>query len=186
MRSAALSLTSIRVLGGLGLPFFLAILAGCSPTAVRVSGTVTYKGQPLPGGLITFRPVDGQYNSVTADIDPQGQYSVDLPAGEVMVVIDNRRLGSGSEGGGETTLVIGPPPGVPLAPEMRAKLGGAPRAKAASESHPPSGPKSGPPSGPTSARRYVAIPAKYYTAETSGLNFTVSGKEQTQNFELTD
>lgn len=45
----------------LGLSSLL-LLSGCSrgPTLGKVSGTVTYKGQPLKEGTITFIPADGR------------------------------------------------------------------------------------------------------------------------------
>lgn len=64
-------------LGGL----FLALAAGCGPSGpvlVPLSGTVTFKGQPVPAGYLSFTPPagagtvrvvqikDGKYN--TADI----------------------------------------------------------------------------------------------------------------------
>ena len=176
MRRAALYPLAARALGGLGLAFFLAVLAGCSAGVGHVSGVVTYRGQPLPGGLIMFRPADGSQNAVSVGIDGQGRYSAELPPGEVMVLIDNRGLATGLEGGGDDSLPSGVPPGIPLSPEARAKVPPAPRGAAR--------PK--PADAPAAAGKYVPIPEKYFMVETSGLKITVKGGDQTENFELTD
>src|SRR5262245_28811409 len=81
-----------RALGGRGLALLLPILVGCSPGIGNVSGKVTYKGKPVPGGLVTFRPADPAKNSITVELDAEGRYSTTLPAGEVTVIIDNREL----------------------------------------------------------------------------------------------
>ncbi|HKB00589.1 MAG TPA: hypothetical protein VKD90_00155, partial [Gemmataceae bacterium] len=92
---------------------------------------------------------------------------------------DNRGLAAGSDAGNDdVTLVSGPPPGVPLSPEIRAKLGGGAPAKG--------GGRPKPKEAPAEAGKYVPIPEKYYLAETSGLKFTVKGGEQTEDFNLTD
>jgi hypothetical protein len=180
MRSAALSPLVARAVGALGLAFLLGILAGCGSATGNVSGVVTYRGQPVTGGLITFLPADGSHNSVAVGIDGQGRYFVDLPAGEVTVAIDTRGLaGDSDSGGNEGALVSGPPPGVPLSPDIRAKLGGGGAA-------PKGGGRPKPKEAPAAAGKYVPIPEKYYMAETSGLKFKVKGGEQTQDFELTD
>lgn len=168
-------LFSVRAFAGLALALLFPVLTGCSPGTGKVSGKVTYKGQPVPGGLVTFRPIDGRQNSVTAELDAEGRYSAVLPAGEVLVSIDNREL--------EPRPIIagGVPSGLPLSPEVRAKLSG----KAA----PPAAPEGGQQTGEEVRRpsgRYVPIPEKYYMAETSGLKFTVKGSDQPYDIELTD
>jgi hypothetical protein len=167
MRSAAL-----------GLCVCLPLVAGCGPQIGKVSGQVTYKGKAVPGGLITFRPADGKYNSVTVELDTDGRFpAVELPAGEVLVSIDNRELGP------RPTFSGGMPGGLPLSPEARSKLGGSKAAAAApaGDGAPQTGEDVRRPSG-----RYVPIPERYYDAETSGLKFTVKGGDQTERFELTD
>src|SRR5207253_1129472 len=42
----------------------LPVLAGCGVRTGTVSGSVTYKDKPVPGGLVMFVPVDGGRNSV--------------------------------------------------------------------------------------------------------------------------
>jgi hypothetical protein len=170
MRYAALRPAAV------GLALVFPVLAGCAPAIGKVSGKVTYKSQPVPGGYVTFRPADGRQNSVTAMLESDGRFAtVELPAGEVMVTIDNRELEPRS---GIPSL----PPGLPLSPEMRAKLGSGKAAPPPpAEGAPASGEDVRRPSG-----RYLPIPTKYYDAETSGLKFTIKGGEQTLDIELTD
>ncbi len=55
-----------------GLALLLA--AGCGPRFGNVSGTVTYKGQPLAGGTITF--YDAANHATSGEIKPDGTYTV--------------------------------------------------------------------------------------------------------------
>src|SRR6266404_4758485 len=73
------------LLSALGLLLPLMAMVGCAPSQVRLSGQVMFEGVPLPGGLVTFRPVDPAQNSVAAEIAGQGNYEVTLPVGEVLV-----------------------------------------------------------------------------------------------------
>jgi hypothetical protein len=176
MRYSALR-PAARTVAGVGLILLIPFLAGCAPAIGKVTGKVTYKGQPVPGGFVTFRPVDGRQNAVTATLEQDGRYStVEIPAGEVMVTIDNRELEPRSS-------IPSLPPNVPLSPEMRAKLGSG---KAAA----PPPPGDGAPATGEDVRRpsgrYLPIPEKYYNAESSGLKFTIKGGEQTLDIELTD
>ena len=95
----------------------LGVAAGCGPksqTPAKVSGTVTYKGQPLKGGNITFHSEDkGNYNG---SINEDGTYAIfDVPTGTMKVSIDTEFLnpdrkipdyattkGRGGKGGGPT------------------------------------------------------------------------------------
>jgi hypothetical protein len=77
---------------------FLAVLAsGCGHSPLgeqaEVSGTVFYKGKPLPGGQITFATSRGY--TVVAIIDPQGHYQCQVPVGEVQIAVENRMLAPG-------------------------------------------------------------------------------------------
>src|SRR5438105_9307710 len=72
---------------------FLGLVAGCGGTSQgKVSGRVLLAGAPLPGGKLMFRPADGRFNLVTVVLDESGTFSVELPAGEVMVAVANRDL----------------------------------------------------------------------------------------------
>ncbi len=142
----------------------LPVLAGCGQPTGHVSGKVTYNGQPLPGGRLTFRPADPTKNSVPAVIDADGHYEVTLPAGEVTVAVDNRELQPAERGSGPRP---GLPPGVQLPP------GGI---KAAAENPAAQSGKL--------AGKYVPISDKFYEAETSGLKYSIKSGSQTQDIEL--
>ena len=51
-----------RAPGAVALGAALALLAGCSsdPPMAQLSGTVTFKGQPVPAGWISFTPEAGK------------------------------------------------------------------------------------------------------------------------------
>jgi len=175
MRNTALFARGRRLLG-FGVWFaLLPIVAGCAPGRGKVSGQVTYNGKPVPGGLVTFRPADPKENSVTAELDTDGRFSVILPAGEVLVSIDNREL-EPRQAGGIPSL----PSGLPIAADVRAKIAKGPPPKAP-EPDAKSGDDVRVPKG-----RYLPIPEKYYLAETSELKFTIKDGDQPLNIELKD
>lgn len=61
-------------------------LAGCG-TATTVSGTITYEGEPVQEGWVTFLPVDGNGSEAGAKIT-DGEYHVDeISPGEKTVQI---------------------------------------------------------------------------------------------------
>jgi hypothetical protein len=81
--------------GGLRLLLLLTVLAaGCRRSPLEeqaeVSGTVFYKGKPLPGGQITFANSRG--HTSVAVIDPRGHYQCPAPVGEVQIAVENRML----------------------------------------------------------------------------------------------
>jgi hypothetical protein len=140
----------------------LGTVAGCGngpPGNGKVSGRVLLDNAPLPGGKVTFRSVDGRANLVTVELNETGAFSVNLPAGEVMVTVDNRDL--------EPKAPAGP---LRFAGPVQAIRNKAPQAL-------PAPPKVGP-------GRYVKIPERYYSLESSELSFTVSPGEQTHDIPL--
>ncbi len=170
MRWMALGSGRLGLTIRLVLSVLLPVAIGCAPKTAKVSGTVLYNGKPLPGGRLTFRPADPSRNSVMAELDEQGNYSTELPIGEVQVCIDNREL-EPINTAPSTILPEG------LSPEIKQKLKGDTKAGNASSGPPPNAPDKLP-------GKYVPIPEKYYTVEQSGLQFTVRGGEQKQDIEL--
>ena len=70
-----------------GFTLLGACLAGCGgPGVCEVSGTVTYDGQPVKQGGITFTPSDGNSPTAGATIK-DGRYTCKLTPGEHMVAI---------------------------------------------------------------------------------------------------
>jgi len=135
-------------------------MVGCAPSQVRLSGQVMFEGVPLPGGLVTFRPVDPAQNSVAAEIAGQGNYEVTLPVGEVLVSVDNSALAP------RPSVLPVLPPG--LLAEM------SPEAKKALKGAQGNGSRASVQSGPgQGGGRYVPIPERYSDADTSNIKFTV-------------
>ena len=167
-----------RAAGALGAALVLTALAGCGPSTGTVTGQVTYKGQPVPGAIVMFRPADPAKNSVTAVLDAEGRYSVVLPVGEVTVSVDNRNQEP------RPVLTGGVPAGIPMPADVRAKLGGGKAAAPAPTPDPAVESDDLPARKPSG--RYTPIPEKYYMLETTDLKFTVKGGEQTQDLGLTD
>jgi hypothetical protein len=67
----------------------LSCLTGCGQRDARIaiSGTVSYDGQPVKKGIITFVPANGKGPTAAATI-VDGQYSVKLAAGSKVVKIE--------------------------------------------------------------------------------------------------
>jgi hypothetical protein len=66
-------------------------VSGADDKLATVEGKVTYKGQPLADGTITFYLKDDQF--VGAKIKEDGTYRIDrVPAGKVKVVVQSRKV----------------------------------------------------------------------------------------------
>lgn len=62
--------------------------SGCSAPGGVVSGTVTYEGEPVKTGYVTFAPADGKGPSVGAPIT-DGKYTADkVPLGPKVVRVE--------------------------------------------------------------------------------------------------
>lgn len=148
---------------------FVAVCVGCGPSVGQVSGVVTYRGSPLPGGTVTFRPVDPTQNSVAYVLENDGRFNVTLPAGEVAVCVDNRELEP-------------PPPTVAPTFEVldQSKLPATARQEIQSNAARASR------EAARASSNYKKIPDKYYAIETSGLTILVKEGEQTAPIELKD
>ena len=72
------------------------LAAGCgasTPPDGEVSGTVSYRGQPVRGGIITF--VSDRGVQTSAVIDPIGHYQMKAPSGAMKVTVNNLMLRKG-------------------------------------------------------------------------------------------
>lgn len=151
------------------------LTTGCSkgtnlPT-VSVSGTVTYKGQPLDGAEVGFVPTSPDGKPANAVTDPQGNFTLQTYLGGTKQV-------SGAMPGDYTVVIRkeehasagnGPPP--PADPEeLRKQM----QQRSSGQSNAPPGPK-------------LLTPEKYSATASSPFKATVkpSGNEPFK-FELTD
>ena len=168
MRLIALASGWCGIVSRIGLLLVLLFVSGCGAAQVKLSGRVLFNGAPLPGGRMTFRPADPGQNSISAELDGQGNYQVVLPAGEVSVSVDNREL-EPPPPQGEVRLPI------ELPAEVKKKL-----IEGAKSGRP------GPNSPESAGGKYVKIPTRYHAVETSELKYTLQRGEQTVNIELKD
>ncbi len=94
--------------GILGIGIALIWTTGCGgPFTAPVSGKVTYKGEPLPGGVVTFIHPDGRTGYTT--IKEDGSYTIPAaPGGDVKCIVQTikpipglpKRLAAKLPGGG--------------------------------------------------------------------------------------
>jgi hypothetical protein len=140
----------------------LAVGVGCGSGEGTVSGRVLYQNTPVPGGLVTFTPVDARHPPATAVIDEHGRYQLTVAAGEVQISVDNRELKPLSPRDKKPPVL---PPGVQLPPPGKVEV-------------PPPQAAEKPPG------KYREIPEKYLRADLSGLSYTVTSGTQSYDVEL--
>jgi hypothetical protein len=76
------------------------VVSGCSDQGkkVTINGTISYRGQPVPSGILRFVGLEGAYSA--AVIQPDGTFIItDVVPGEVKVGVMESPQGSGSSGG---------------------------------------------------------------------------------------
>lgn len=158
----------------------LGLTLGCGSkksAPAQLSGTVTYKGAAVTGGILAFHSDVGAY---TAVINADGTYTVtDLPEGEVVVTVDTENLNP------ERKI-----------PEYNEKSGGAVGAKYGKSAQPAAPSQGGktkqetspvPEGAPkTEVGQYVKIPLTYSDKTKSSLKVTLQAGKQQHNFELKD
>jgi hypothetical protein len=140
--------------------------SGCTagkPGLGTVTGRVTYRGQPVTGGSITFvaAPAAAGEGRYTFGVDAHGSYfASQLPVGVFHIAIETE---SAKNRGNPADMLkkMRPPPGV----QVPAVLTPSPEAAA-------------------NMPRYMKLPARYAKAETSGLSLTVAEGRQRMDFDL--
>jgi hypothetical protein len=142
-----------------GWPVLLLLLAGCSSQGT-ITGKVTYQGNPLPSGTVTFVPEQGG-QAVTCDIR-DGEYKVTkISPGPAKIAVSTP-----SNPGEVKSFINKMQP-----PEMKEKM--------APGKSPPAGfDKSAEPPKP------VPIPKKFNDPNNSGLTYTVKSGSQVHDIDL--
>ena len=147
--------------GLLPLAFLLpaAAFLGCSGDKLapaKISGNITYNGQPIKAGNLQFHTKDGV--AYDGKISADGTYSAsDLPEGEFVVTVVTEHLNPARKG---------PPPSKDMERRMKAQ-------------QQPEGPAAAPPEEP-----YTKIPDKYSKPNTSPLSVKLKGGRQVHDLEL--
>jgi hypothetical protein len=84
----------------------LLLLTGCGPSIVKgvVSGTVTYKSQPVNGATLFLYPTTaGKGSEMTIPVDQEGTFHAsDVPAGDYKVVVEPSKGNPGPKTKGMT------------------------------------------------------------------------------------
>jgi hypothetical protein len=153
---------------------FLVVAPGCgsgSNTNAKISGSVKYKGKPVPGGNVTFfGPDNVPYSS---EIDSDGNYSVsDVPAGELVITVDTESLNS------EHKSAVSDK-NKQMANQYAGKMSPGPDGERGGGVSVGGSAKKG-----NEGRTYVKIPEKYQKQKTSPLTFTAKSGRNTHDIEL--
>jgi hypothetical protein len=176
------TLLLLRNLGFVFIAVVLITLCACGPRSGSLSGKVTYKGEPLKGGTITFL---GPYTYST-DIKIDGSYEIaKMYSGSYRVAIETESI-KGEEGSSPFSFKT------PAGTKLPSKNQLPPEAKDPPIGKLPVDPKAFGYSQPNVnpdydiKKRYVQIPKKYGDPNTSGLTYDFPGGTQTHNINLQD
>jgi hypothetical protein len=139
-------------------------LLGCGPKRSQggtVSGTITYKGQPVNGAMLRLYPVSGEGEVVQIPVTQEGTFKGnDIPSGEYKIVVEASQIPP--EMMREVEIPKGMDPA--KAEEMKQKF---------QQAHK---------EAPT-----IAFPIKYKSSSTTDLKCTITqGKQESLNLELKD
>jgi hypothetical protein len=145
-----------RVLAGcVALSLFVGA-TGCGSKGT-VTGKISYRDKPVPGGTIFFL-TEGK-GTFESKIQPDGKYTVEnVPAGTVKIYLETE------------SIRPAPRPKMPKPPKDQV----------------PPGAEDNPVYGAPAANRYVKIPDKYTSPEKSGLTLDVRGGNQDYDIPLKD
>ena len=153
------------------VPLCLVLAVGCKGSknpSSQVSGKVTYKGQPVSAGTITFNLKEG--GNYGSSLKADGSYQVTgLPAQEMIVTVETE-----SANPKQPKATYGPPmqkKGGQVGPDEYKKM---------------MMQKGAVPDAPSESGAYVAIPKKYADKDKSPLTINLSRGENKKDFDLTD
>lgn len=130
-------------------------LSGCGASSSTVSGKVTYKGNVLKAGNITFISSEGKPSASTS-IDENGTYTCKAPTGKVKVAVETASLKPQMKGG--QAPKNSPPPGQTSPYQSN--------------------------DATDMSKRFTEIPEDYADPEKSGLSYEIKGGSNTINIEL--
>jgi hypothetical protein len=129
--------------------------AGCGSSSSSVSGKVSYKGQPLRGGTISF--FGDKDWTASSHLSEEGAYSIaNVPPGQVRIAVETK-----------TARPPTPPRGAMPKPPKDAPV-----------------PKGSMYDTEGQAKRYVPIPDQYADKDRSGLTYDVKPGKHEHNIEL--
>lgn len=166
----------------LGMLAACTLLSGCNKPTGTVRGKVTYKGNLIKGGYVSFTSADNG-RTASAGIKEDGTYEAhQVPGGNCKVCVDTTALKPPSSPGG---FKGGPPGSGPPGGGPDASKGGGPPAEFADKLPPGYAGSSPAAAAADRARRlYVQIPDAYSKPETTPLTFDVSGGDQTFDIDV--
>jgi len=140
------------------------LIVGCSKgggVPARVSGKISYKGQPIKAGTMHFVTREG--TSYTAQITNDGTYTAtDLPEGEMIVTVETESVNPHAKGSTSKDADR--------------------RMKSMDAREPPAGAGG----SPKSENAYIKIPDKFSKANTSPKSVTLTAGRQVVDIDLTD
>jgi hypothetical protein len=158
--AAVMSLASVTLFGCGG--------GGNAATSARVSGMITYKGQPIRAALMQLHAPGGL--SYNVQVSNDGTYSAqDVGVGELIVTVDTESFNPAKTGGTKSK---------DYEVRMKQMSGGQKRPDDRG------GPET--PAAAAAAEPYMKIPAKYASAKTSPTTITTKSGRQVINIDLTD
>lgn len=131
---------------------------GCGSPTATVTGKVSYKGEPVKGGIVTFL-AEGK-GGTQGQINEDSSYLVkDVPAGPVKICVDTSSMNP-------------------------ARASSVPKYSPPKDAVAPQGFGSGGPDRAEMKRRYVAIPDLYADPQKTKLSTTVTGGNYTYDIKL--
>jgi hypothetical protein len=172
------------------VPLLLGIIVlGCNkaPTTGVITGKVTYKGQPIKAGNVTFHTEEkGSYN---ASLALDGTFSISgVPPGPVTVTVYTEFLNPNTNAPDYSTTAKSTRgvPNLKLAPAPKQVVQG--KGAKITDERRAADQAAGmrPMSYEEMAARFVRIPLRYSRPTTSDLKFTVEPGKQEKDFDLKD